>query len=189
VVGTSQLEASTVEAALSEQIGRPLPLVDSSEVKAALVAFPLVESYTLEARPPHDLVVRIVERTPIGTVTSAAGFTLVDAAGVALSTTPERPDGYPEITVPGGVTSKAFTAVGTVYRTLPEGIRAHVTAMSATTPNDVTLTLGGTDTDIVWGDASQSSRKALVLQSIMRSQPPEDVSVYDVSSPSAVVVR
>ncbi len=100
VVGTSALSAETVEQALSGQLGRPLPLVDSSEVKAALVAFPLVESYTLEARPPHELVVRIVERTPIGTVKSAAGYTLVDAAGVALSTTPKRPAGHPVLAVP-----------------------------------------------------------------------------------------
>lgn len=189
VVGTSALSADVVEEALSAQRGRPLPLVDSSEVKAALVAFPLVESYTLEARPPHELVVRIVERTPIGTVESAAGYTLVDAAGVALSTTPEPPGDHPEITVPGGVTSKAFASLGTVYRSLPEDIRVQVTAMSATTPNDVTLTLGGTDTDVVWGDASESARKAFVLDAIMRSQPPSEVSLYDVSSPGAVVVR
>lgn len=189
VVGTSQLPVADVEQALSEQLGTPLPLVDSSAVKAALVAFPLVESYTLEARPPHELVVRIVERTPIGTLKSAAGYTLVDAAGVALSTTPERPKGHPVLSVPGGVTSKAFTAIGTVFRTLPEDIREQVTAMSATTPNDVTLTLGKTDTDVIWGDATRSAYKAVVLQQIMISQPPAEVSVYDVSSPSAVVVR
>jgi cell division protein FtsQ len=189
VVGTSQLPVAAVERALAGQIGRPLPLVDSSEVKAALVAFPLVESYTLEARPPHELVVRIVERTPIGTLKSAAGYTLVDAAGVALSTTPERPSGHPVLKVPGGVTSKAFTAIGTVFRSLPDDIRAEVTAISATTPNDVTLTLGKSDTDIVWGDASRSAYKAVVLERIMMSQPPSKVAVYDVSSPTAVVVR
>lgn len=189
VVGTSQLPAAAVEDALAGQLGRPLPLVDSSEVKAALVAFPLVESYTLEARPPHDLVVRIVERTPIGTLSSAAGFTLVDAAGVALSTTPNKPKGYPEITVPGGITSKAFAALGMVFRSLPDDIREQVTAMSATSPHDVTLTLGKTGTDVVWGDATESARKAIVLQSIMTSQPPDEVSEYDVSSPGAVVVR
>lgn len=189
VVGTSALSAETVEQALSGQVGRPLPLVDSSEVKAALVTFPLVESYTLEARPPHELVVRIVERTPIGTVKSSAGYTLVDAAGVALSTTPKRPPGHPVLTVRGGITSKAFTAIGTVFRSLPDDIREQVTAISATTPNNVTLTLGETDTDVVWGDATRSSYKAVVLAKIMISQPPSKVSVYDVSSPTAVVVR
>ncbi len=91
VVGTSQLDAATVAEALNAQVGTPLAMVDDSAVKAALVRFPLVESYTLEARPPHDLVVNVVERTPIGALQTPAGFTVVDAAGVALSTTPDAP--------------------------------------------------------------------------------------------------
>src|SRR5690606_35043870 len=65
VVGTSALDAAEVEAALADQIGTPLALVDDSDVKAALMAFPLIETFALEARPPHDLTLRIVERTPI----------------------------------------------------------------------------------------------------------------------------
>ncbi|MFT3798785.1 FtsQ-type POTRA domain-containing protein [Microbacterium sp.] len=189
VVGTSTLDAAAVEAALSDQLGRPLPLVDSSEVKAALVQFPLVESYTLEARPPHELVVRIVERTPIGAVASAAGYTLVDAAGVALSTTPDPPAGFPVIDATGGIGSAAFDAIGTVFRALPADIRTQVTAMSATTANDVTLTLGGTGTEVVWGNADRSAYKAVVLAAAMAARPPEQVYTYDVSSPDAVVIR
>lgn len=189
VVGTSSLDATAVEAALGDQLGTPLPRVDSSAIKAALVQFPLVESYTLEARPPHELVVRIVERTPIGSIESAAGYTLVDAAGVALSTTPEAPAGHPVITATGGVGSPAFDAIGTVFRSLPVDIREQVTAMAATTANDVTLTLGGTGTDVVWGNADDSAHKAVVLASAMAAKPPADVYSYDVSSPGAVVVR
>ncbi len=189
VVGTAGLDAGAVEAALSDQLGVPLPLVDSSAVKAALVQFPLVESYTLEARPPHDLVVRIVERTPIGSLASAAGYTLVDAAGVALSTTPTPPAGHPVIEVTGGVGSPAFAAVGTVFRALPDSIRAQVTAMTATTANDVTLTLGGPGTSVVWGNADDSELKAVVLEAAMAARPPDGVYAYDVSSPGALVVR
>jgi len=189
VVGTSTLKAADVEAALADQLGTPLPLVDSSAVKAALVQFPLVESYTLEARPPHELVVRIVERTPIGYISSAAGYTVVDAAGVALSTTADKPKDTPEITADGGVGSRAFRAIGTVFRALPADIRAQVTAMAATTANDVTLTLGETDTEVVWGNADQSAEKAVALAAIMAAKPPEHVYTYDVSSPGTVVVR
>jgi len=189
VVGTTTLNPADVEAALGGQLGTPMPLVDPSAVKAALVGFPLVESYTLEARPPHDLVVRIVERTPIGSVASAAGYTLVDAAGVALSTTPQPPEGHPVIEATGGLGSAAFEAIGTVFRTLPDDIRSQVTAMSATSANDVTLTLGGTGTEIVWGNADDSAKKAMVLASAMRARPPADVSSYDVSSPGAIVIR
>lgn len=189
VVGASQVDVGAVERALADQVGTPLPLVDESEVKAALVAFPLVESYSLEARPPHDLVVRIVERTPIGYIETRAGFTLVDAAGVALATAATPGQDAPLLTVTGGVDRPAFDAVGHVMRSLPDDIRAQVTAVSASTPDDVRLTLGGSNSAVVWGSAEDSAEKALALKAIMVSRPPATVSEYDVSSPSAVVVR
>jgi cell division protein FtsQ len=189
VIGADRLDAAAVEAALSEQLGTPLPLVDESAVKAVLVTFPLVESYTLEARPPHELVVRIVERTPIGLIQTRAGYTLVDAAGVALSTTQTPAPGRPLVTVAGGTDSPAFEAIGQVMRSLPDSILSQVTAVSASTPDDVTLTLGGANAQVVWGSAEDSAMKALVLAQAMIARPPASVSVYDVSSPSAIVIR
>lgn len=189
VVGTQQLAASDVQAALAGQVGTPLAAIDESAIKSALVRFPLVESYTLEARPPHELIVRIVERTPVGVLSSASGYTLVDAAGVALSTTPDAPAGYPLLDVAGGVDSPAFAAAGRVMRALPSDLRAQVTAVAASTPDDVTLTLGGANARIVWGSADQSALKARVLQALMVQRPADTVSEYDVSSPEAGVVR
>ena len=189
IVGSETLDTLALEAALSDQMGTPLPLVDESAVKAVLITFPIVESYTLEARPPHELVVRIVERTPIGLIQTRAGYTLVDAAGVALSTTETPAPGRPLVTVTGGTGSAAFESVGLVMRSLPDGIRDQVTAVAASTPDDVTLTLGGSDAQVVWGSAEDSAMKALVLEKAMIARPPASVLVYDVSSPSAIVVR
>lgn len=189
IVGSETLDTLAVEAALKDQLGTPLPLVDESAVKAVLVTFPIVESYTLEARPPHELVVRIVERTPIGLIQSRAGYTLVDAAGVALSTTSTPAPGRPVVTVSGGTDSAAFGAIGLVMRSLPDSILDQVTAVTATTPDDVTLTLGGSNAQVVWGSAEDSAMKALVLEKAMIARPPASVFVYDVSSPSAIVVR
>lgn len=189
VVGTSQLDAATVADALSGQVGTPLALVDDSAVKATLVRFPLVESYTLEARPPHDLVVRIVERTPVGVIETPAGYTLLDAAGVVLSTTPTAPAGQAVIEVAGGTDAEPFRAAGRVMRALPDGIRSQVTGVSASTPDDVTLTLGATDTRVVWGSADRSAEKARVLDLLMQKSPPDRTREYDVTSPEAGVVR
>ncbi|MEV7694521.1 FtsQ-type POTRA domain-containing protein [Microbacterium sp. NPDC089189] len=189
VVGTQQLNADEVAAALSGQVGTPLAAIDESAVKAALVAFPLVETYTLEAQPPHDLIVRIVERTPIGVVSSAAGYALVDAAGVVLSTTPEPPVGYPIVDAAGGIGSEAFAAAGQVMRALPADLRTQVTAVTAGSAHDVTITLGAANAQVVWGSADQSALKARVLQPLMAARPPDGVAVYDVSSPQAAVVR
>lgn len=186
VVGTTTLPAATVEEALSAQIGTPLPLVDASAVKAALVTFPLVESYTLEARPPHDLVVRIVERTPIGVIQTDAGWTLVDAAGVALETSATPPEGRPILEIAGGTTSGAFESAGLVMRALPESIATQVTRVAATTRDDVTLTLSS-GAQVVWGAVEQTAQKALNLERVMNARP--GMSVYDVSSPASIVVR
>lgn len=189
VLGAETLDPAALETALHGQRGTPLPLVDESAVKAVLVTFPIVESYRLEARPPHELVVRIVERTPIGLIQTRAGYTLVDAAGVALSTTQTPAPGTPVVTVAGGTGSPAFGSVGLVMRSLPDAIRGQVTAVTASTPDDVTLTLGGSNAQVVWGSADDSAMKALVLEKAMVARPPASVTVYDVSSPSAIVVR
>lgn len=185
VAGASTLDPAAVEAALSGQIGTPLALVDSSEVKAALLAFPLIETYALEARPPHDLTVRIVERTPIGVIRSDAGYTLVDAAGVALSTTSDQPAGQPLIDVSAGIDSTAFESAGLVVRSLPAELRAQLTGVSASTADDVTLTLSSGLT-VVWGSAEKSALKSLVLEQALKAKP--DASTVDVSSAETAVV-
>lgn len=184
VVGADTLDATAVEAALADQIGTPLALVDEGDVKAALMAFPLIETYALEAKPPHDLTLRIVERTPVGVIESDAGYTLVDAAGVALSTTPDAPDGQPILSVDGGIDSDAFESVGLVVRSLPADVRGELTAVTATTLDDVTLTLS-TGLTVVWGSADDSAEKARSLTATMVANP--DAQTIDVSSPDVVV--
>lgn len=184
VDGATSLDPAAIEAALGDQLGTPLALVDSSKVKAALLAFPLIETYALEARPPHDLTVRIVERTPVGVVRSEAGYTLVDAAGVALSTTSDQPAGQPVIDVEGGVDSAAFRSAGLVVRSLPSDVRAALTGIRATTADDVTLTLSSGLT-VVWGSAEKSALKAIVLSKTMAAKP--DAASIDVTSPEVAV--
>lgn len=185
VLGATTLDAAAVEAALAEQVGTPLALVDSSEVKAALLAFPLIETYALEAKPPHDLTVRIVERTPVGVIRSDAGYTLVDAAGVALATTSDQPAGQPLLEIDGGTDSVAFESAGLVVRSVPADVRALLTGVSATTADDVTLTLSSGLT-VVWGSSEDSPMKSEVLTKTLISNP--EASTIDVTSPHAVVV-
>ncbi len=185
VEGTSSLDPAAVEQALSGQLGTPLAAIDTAEVKAALVAFPLIETYALEAKPPHELTVRIVERTPIGVLAADAGYTLVDAAGVALVTTPEKPEGQPVLEIDGGTDSAAFEAAGLVIRSLPADVRQVATTVTASTADDVTLTISNNVT-IVWGSADKSALKAKTLTAIMAANP--SARSYDVSSPLVPVV-
>ncbi|MGW9112941.1 FtsQ-type POTRA domain-containing protein [Microbacterium sp. NPDC055683] len=189
VEGADQLDVPAVEAALAEQVGTPLPLVDASAVKAALVGFPLIETYALEARPPHDLVVRVVERTPVGVVQGEAGFTSVDAAGVALATSAEPPAGLPLIDASGGAGSSAFLAAGQVVRSLPADLRARVSNVTATSPEDVAFALDGGALQVIWGSVEDSPEKASALTAALGAELPEGVTTFDVSAPGNLIVR
>lgn len=189
VLGTTALPADAVKKSLADEMGSPLAAIDRAAIQKQLSTFPLVETYSLEARPPHELVVRIVERTPVGVIATSDGYALVDAAGVTLSTSPTPPSGAPVISVTGGADSPAFAALGFVMRSLPDAVRTQVTAASATTAHDVTLTLGATGTTIVWGGSDDSVKKSEVLATIMAARPPAQVKVYDVSSPANIIVR
>jgi cell division protein FtsQ len=185
VVGATTLDAGAVESALAGQLGTPLALVDTSAVKAALLAFPLIETYALEARPPHDLTVRIVERTPVGVIRSDAGYSLVDAAGVVLSTTTDQPAGQPVLDIAGGTSSSAFESAGLVIRSLPADVRGALTGVRASTADDVTLTLNSGLT-VVWGSADDSALKGITLARAIGANP--QAKTIDVTSPHVAVI-
>ena len=188
ITGTSRIPAADVAQALDGQLGTPLPLLDLAEVKAQLSEFSLIRSYVTESRPPDTLVVRIVEREPVGAIVSAAGFDLVDAAGVVIQGGPDRPEGYPLIDTAGGASGTGFQAGVAVVGALPEGIRAQLDTVTAATKDDVALTLAG-GARVVWGNAERSEYKALVLAALIVSHPVGSVTEYDVSSPDSAVVR
>jgi cell division protein FtsQ len=169
-------------------MGTPLTLIDAGEVHEALSRFPLIETYATETIPPGTLVVRIVERTPVGVIDTGSGLELVDGAGVVIERPDERPPGQPLIEVDGGVADEGFRAVAGVVRSLPAEVRAQLTRATADTADDVRLELEG-GASVVWGSADDSSDKATVLASLMRAAPPDTVSQYDVSAPMSPVTR
>jgi cell division protein FtsQ len=187
VVGAKRIPAAEIRAALHDQLGTPLPLIDSSTVRSELSQFRLIRSYVSENRPPGTLVVRIIEREPIGVIPFRAGFHLVDAAGVVITASTKRPGGYPALEA-GAVGSAGFQAAAAVVTALPPAIRSKLRSVSAATKDDVTLTLAG-GTRVVWGSEEKSAYKAVVLEALMVGHPAGDVGEYDVSSPDNAVVR
>jgi len=190
VVGAEALDPDAINDALSSQMGTPLALVDHRAIRGAMTSFPLVETYAVESRPPHGLVVRITERTPVAVIQSDAGFTTVDAAGVALETSDAAPEGLPIAEVEGGPSSDAFAAAGQVLRALPDDIASRVTVVRATTPEDVSFELSdGGGVTVVWGSESDGAAKAQALAAGLSARPADTVSTYDVSSEGVLVVE
>ncbi|MEI5584812.1 MULTISPECIES: FtsQ-type POTRA domain-containing protein [unclassified Agromyces] len=186
VEGASRVPAADIRAAFDDRMGTPLPLIATEEVRRALSEFPLIETYSTETVPPGTLVVRIVERTPVGVVGTSTGLVSVDAAGVVIERVDAAPDGLPLVVADGGLDGDAYRAAGAVLRSLPADLRAGVARVTADTPDDVRLELAE-GAVVVWGSAEESSLKATVLARLMAASPPDEVDRYDVSAPLSPV--
>lgn len=186
VEGASRVPAADVRAAFDDRLGTPLPLIAADEVRRTLSEFPLIETYSTESVPPGTLVVRIVERTPVGIVETSSGLVSADAAGVVVERHDAPPEGLPLVSAEGGLDGDAYRAAGAVLRSLPAELRAGVARVTADTPDDVRLELGA-GAVVVWGNADESSTKAAVLERLMAAAPPDEVAGYDVSAPLSPV--
>ena len=140
VEGTSRLDSATVAKAVDGQVGVPLALLDTGRLERELAAFTLIRSYTTELVPPDTMVIRISERQPIGTIQVGDSYELVDPAGVIISSSTTQLPTVPLIQLGSGqVGDTAFTSMADVLLALPPSVLAKVTAVSASTHDDVTL--------------------------------------------------
>ncbi|WP_207457835.1 FtsQ-type POTRA domain-containing protein [Herbiconiux sp. SYSU D00978] len=185
VAGTQTIDPAAIEDALADQLGAPLAFVDENEIAEKLSEFPAVASYATRTVPPNELVVTVVERTPLAVVQGGSGFDLVDPAGVVLSTTPERPAGYPLVSVADGTEGDGFRAAAEVVLALPDSIAPQVDTVTATTTDDVALTLSGGAQRVVWGSADDSELKARVLAGLLPQVEGGASVEIDVSAPMA----
>ena len=186
VNGTSSLDANAIAASLESELGTPLPLVSESIVRERLQAFPGIQSFSLESIPPGTLLVRIVERVPVGYIAGPAGVQIVDATGVVLGTLADPPGGLAELDVADGLESGAFATLGRVLLQLPPDLRSQVLAASASSASDVRFTLAS-GTNVVWGDARKAALKLRVLQALLAASP--GANEIDVSAPGSPVTR
>lgn len=187
VVGATQVNEEDIQTALSRFDGVPLTLVRDEDVHRALEPFPLIERYSIERIPPHTLIVRIEERDAVVAVDRDNVLHLLDPAGVLIGTAEERPVGVPVASGQVAVeSSPAFSAASRVIRDLPPDIREQIAEVHASSPQDVGFILT-TGTRVIWGEAVETQKKALVLRSILASV--GAVSNVDVSSPNAPVFQ
>jgi cell division protein FtsQ len=190
VDGTVRVDATAIRDAVSGQLGTPLALLDEGRIRSELAEFTSIRSYVTELVPPGTLVIHIVERTPLGVVASSSGFDVVDAAGVVLESSPSRPEGLPVLQIDEqGPAGTGFAAMAEVLVALPAEVLVQVDSIAARTRDDVTLTLTGRDQRVVWGSASDSDRKALVLAALLGQFATAGPGEYDVSAPGTAVFR
>jgi len=190
VDGTSRIDPTEVIAAANDQLGTPLALIDYDKMTLALSAFPLIRSYVTEIVPPDTLLIHISERQPVGSITSTAGFDVVDPAGIVVQQSAERLPGVPLITLAGADTSSpAFAAVVEVLLALPPELLAQVDSINASTKDNVSFVLTGVGQAVHWGSADQSDKKAALLAGLIRVTDPAAPGTFDVSAPGNGVFR
>ncbi|SNX95050.1 cell division protein FtsQ [Geodermatophilus sabuli] len=193
VDGAGTLTAGEVVEVAGIAEGTPLLRVDVDAAEARVARLPQVASVEVARGWPRSVVVTIEERVPVAVVEQAGTRTLVDADGVLFDTvTGTPPPGVVPLDVPGpGAGDRATRAGLAALVALPAGVRADVAAASATTSEDVTLTL--TDgTTVLWGSAEDAEDKADVLVALLgqlESGALDPAGTIDVSAPSAVVLR
>jgi cell division protein FtsQ len=188
--GAERIDKEAVLSALDGQRGVPLALIDAAAIERDLAGFALIQSYSTEAKPPHTLVVSIVEREPIGVVADGSTFAVVDPAGVVVDSVRERPNDLPEIQAGEASTgNRAFRSAVAVLLALPVELRSRVSVITASTNDDVEFALSGGTQTVRWGSVDRSEYKSRVFAALFATQKKSADIQYDVSSPDAPVVR
>jgi cell division protein FtsQ len=193
VDGAGTLTTAEVVEVAGVAEGTPLLRVDVDAAEARVARLPQVASVEVTRGWPRSVVVTVVERAPVAVVEQLGTRSLVDADGVLFDTvTGPTPDGVVPLDVADpGPDDRATRAALTALTALPPEVRADVTAASATTPEDVTLSLAD-GTTVLWGGAEDAGGKADVLVALLGqlgSGALEPAGTIDVSAPSAVVLR
>ena len=190
VTGVSKGSQKAIEQAVKSQVGVPLPLVSNDAVANSLSKFSLIESFSIVRELPHTLHIAISERQPIAVVDIKGAGYLYDPAGVRLGEASYK-DQFPRVYSGGEPKdSDSFALAIDVLLALPASLLPRVSQIDAKSKDDVTMQLrGNAGQRIVWGDASQSALKSKVLAALIENQKPSDRVTFDVSSPTAPVVR
>jgi cell division protein FtsQ len=190
VRGTTTENQKKISKVLESQIGKPLPQIDSAEIAKLLQPFKEIESFTLVSAPPHTLVVRIVERTPIAIVYVGGNFYYFDPAGVNLGRAKDTSK-LPVLDIKGNPgKSENFKIAVSVLLALPAELLPKIALISATSIDNVSFRIRGYAAQkVIWGDDSNAILKSRVLAALMKNQSVNDRVTYDVSSPTAPTVR
>lgn len=190
VDGATRVSAEEIHAAVDDQLGTPLALLDFDKITTALGSFPLIRSYVTETVPPDTLVIHIVERQPVGAILDRGQYSLVDPAGIVIQTSADRIPGMPTIDLAGKDTSSpVFESVVEVLLALPAPLLAQVDTITARTRDDVSLVLTGVGQRVAWGSAEESEQKAKVLAALIAITDPTRPGEFDVSAAGNAIFR
>jgi cell division protein FtsQ len=187
VTGTSLVPQSEVLAVAGIRPGTPLIRVSTAQVAGRVLTIRQVIGVRVTESWPDRVVIAVRERTSVLAVAlPRGGFDLIDANGVIVQSAATRPRGMPVYTTTAAASALRddpdVAAAAGVLPELPASLRSSVTAVSAPSPDQVTLTLASGVT-ILWGGTDDAAAKARELTILMQTR----ARSYDVSSPASAV--
>jgi cell division protein FtsQ len=179
VSGEEILDAEQIESAGAVDLGTPLARVDLDEIRARVSALPPVASVEVHRSWPHTVSIDVVERTALVAVRQGDSWWVMDADGVVFRETGEPEAGLPKVTFAAQADLSARQEVASVVSALPAALLADVRQVSARSMDSITLAMKD-GTQITWGSADETDRKAAVLALLLKKV---KAQTYDVSVP------
>lgn len=167
--------AKQVLRAAAVPVGVPLARLDTAAAQQRVLQLDWVRTADVRRGWPAEAVVAVEPRLPIAQVSgSGTERLLVDGEGVAFAPVAAVPKGLPIVDADGD----GLVAAMGVLAALPPDLARKVVSLSASTRDDVVLTLRSGDR-VRWGSAEDPERKAEVLRALLTRK----ADVYDVSAP------
>ena len=172
VIGVEGAAADQVRAAAAIPVGLPLARINTAQAQAAVLALPWVASAEVRRGWPSEVVIAIEPRVAIAALAGTADA--VDASGIAFT-----PLGPVDARLPRvRATGVGLVTAMAVLADLPEDLARRVVLVTATTRDNVELTLRS-GALVRWGSHEQAGFKADVLRALLRDKR----EMYDVSAP------
>jgi len=200
VEGTQRLSPDAVRAASGLEPGlRSIFTINAREVAERLLRHPWIAAATVRPRPPHAMLIRIRERTPVAATPAAPGFALLDGAGRVLEVREVRPPlvlvserGRPLPWVAAGeeVPSVAVRMALDILDQMPGSLRSLVAHLQVTATREVFLyTVDGLEVRAgpVRGLRQRLADAPEILQVVRAQGTP--LEYVDLSLPDQVIVK
>ena len=186
VQGVQQLSADQIRTAAAVPEGDALATVDLDRIRTRVEALAPVKSADVSREWPDQVLITVVERTPVAVVEIAGKLQGMDADGVVFRSYDQAPPDLPRVETGSGTGSDALREAALVVAALPTDLAATVDHVEAATIDEITLELR--DGRLVrWGSADDSDLKATVLADLLAARP--DAETYDVSVPGTPTTR
>lgn len=176
-------QAATEAAAVPA--GTPLARLDTGAIVDRVSQIPTVASVSVVRSWPSTVVVEVQRKVAVLGVKNATGqLEVVDGSGVAFEQVTTLPAGVAQVNATTAAPDPAgIRAAISVLQVLPADLRATVSAITVSSGDLVTFSIG--KTSVVWGGVADGPKKLAILKVLLGTGP----AVVDVSAPDTPVTR